>query len=57
MHKPNSSYDLKDTLLADSDKVSYCNVGGAVNDMHYQDFVLHCILVLQPKHSVWVTQS
>lgn len=57
MHKPNNSYDSKDTLLADSDRVSYCKAGGAVNDTHYQDFVLHCIPVLQPKHSIWVTQS
>lgn len=25
--------------------------------IHYQDFVLRCIPVLQPKHSLWVTQS
>lgn len=58
MHKhinaQNSSYDLKDTLLA---MVSYCKAGGAVNYMHYQDFVLHYIPVLQPNYSVLVTQS
>lgn len=34
MYKQNHSYDLKDMLLADSDRVSYCK---AVNDRHYQD--------------------
>jgi len=44
--------DLKDALLADSLKVSYCRAGGAVKDLHYQDVVLHCIPTLQPKDSV-----